>query len=513
MEAPVSLRSAFFSPAARIAVGLVALVVSVLIITDLVLGNLSGRTELIRQIRHQISERVATQAVPFIVANDRSGLQEVLQDAIARQRELRSVAVRNVEGDLASQAGDHRSNWHPPDDGSSTLDQIRVPLIAGERPWGEVQFAFEPILPRSLGDWLTHPTLLAFALIALTCLATFYLYLRRMLEYLDPSKAIPDRVRTAFDTLTEGVLIIDKQGRTVMANRAFRDIHPAARDVSTGHAVQELDWLLAGFQPPYPWERAMEERAATQDEPLALHRPGEEEPLRLLVGCAPVLDGHKRLRGCLVSFSDVTTLHRLNDQLMVTLENLEASREEIRRQNEDLQRLATRDPMTGCLNRRAFFDGADPLYARLKAEGGNACCIMTDIDHFKSFNDRYGHAVGDQVIKAVAKSLGSQLREVDLLCRYGGEEFCILLPGSTIEQATEVAERLRASIEQHAGASVREQHGLRITSSFGVASIAQGAKDVAELIDQADNALYESKQNGRNRVSTWQGARSVGKRA
>jgi diguanylate cyclase (GGDEF)-like protein len=214
-----------------------------------------------------------------------------------------------------------------------------------------------------------------------------------------------------------------------------------------------------------------------------------------------------------VNFSDVTILHRINDQLLVTLTELEASKDEIRRQNEALHRLATRDPMTGCLNRRAFFDAVDPLYAKLLTEGGEVCCIMGDIDHFKSFNDRYGHAVGDLVIKSVAKCMGAGLREGDLLCRYGGEEFCFILPGSTQEQAAEVAERLRHSIETQAGAAVRDIPGLRITSSFGVASIKLGAKDAPELIDQADNALYESKKSGRNRVSVWSGARSVGAEA
>jgi GGDEF domain-containing protein len=137
-------------------------------------------------------------------------------------------------------------------------------------------------------------------------------------------------------------------------------------------------------------------------------------------------------------------LHRINDQLLITLTDLESSKDEIRRQNEELHRLATRDPMTGCLNRRAFFGSAEPLYAQLKEQGEEVCCIMSDIDHFKSFNDRYGHAVGDQVIKSVAKCLGSELREVDMLCRYGGEEFCIMLPGSTPEQALDVAERSAA---------------------------------------------------------------------
>jgi diguanylate cyclase (GGDEF)-like protein len=131
---------------------------------------------------------------------------------------------------------------------------------------------------------------------------------------------------------------------------------------------------------------------------------------------------------------------------------------------------------------------------------------MTDIDHFKKFNDQHGHLVGDEVIIAVAKALGSELRSFDLLCRYGGEEFCILLPNSTPRQALDIAERLRRQIEEVAGRSIRTTEGLKITASFGVASLRDEADDLNGLIDQADEALYFSKQNGRNRVSLWKPA-------
>lgn len=510
----MTLRMPALSPVARISLGLVALVVSLLMVVDLVFGLIPDRTALARQVRQQTSESLAVQAATLLQAGDMRTLQHTLDEVLGRSGDLRSVAVREQGGAVVAQAGEHATWWHPPDDGSSTLTQVRVPVLADGRLWGEVELAFKPVLPETLLEWLTYPTLVAVVAISLGSFLVFYLYLRRVLEYLDPARAIPDRVRTAFDTLAEGVMVIDKQSRIVLANKAFRNFHPAAHEEVTGRLIAELGWLVEGFHAtpdnPYPWVRAMESRTNSGDETLEIVRPGDEEPVRVIVGCAPVLDGHGRLRGCLVSFSDVTVLHRINDQLLSTLMELEASKEEIRRQNEELHRLATRDPMTGCLNRRAFFGAADPLYEKLKAEGAEVCCIMSDIDHFKSFNDRYGHAVGDLVIKSVAKCLGTDLREVDMLCRYGGEEFCIMLPGATAAQAVEVAERLRGLIESNAGAAIRDIPGIRITSSFGVASIHNGAKDPAELIDQADNALYQSKQTGRNRVSLWAGERSVG---
>lgn len=502
------------NPITRIAIGLVALLLSLLMIVDMVFGLIPDRADFAREIRQQISEGLAIQSAALLQVGDIPTLQRTLGDVLTRNKELRSLAVRRSGGEIVAHAGEHDRYWVPPEDGSSTVTQVRVPVLSEGKPWGEVELVFRPVMPESILEWLAYPPVVAMLTIGAGGFLVFYLYMRRVLEYLDPSTAIPDRVRTAFDTLTESVLILDKQSRVVLANRAFRALHPQAQEDLTGKAVIEMEWLVGGFNvapDDLPWSRAMASRASVGDETLEIFRPDDEgQPLRTIVGCSPILDGHGRLRGCLVSFSDVTMLHRINDQLLVTLSDLEISKDEIRLQNEELQRLATRDPMTGCLNRRAFFGSADQLYAQLKDGGEEVCCIMSDIDHFKSFNDRYGHAVGDQVIKSVAKCLGSELREVDMLCRYGGEEFCIMLPGATPEQALDVAERLRSSIERNAGAAVREIPDIRITSSFGVASIRLGAKDPAELIDQADNALYQSKQNGRNRVSLWAGERSVG---
>jgi diguanylate cyclase (GGDEF)-like protein len=129
---------------------------------------------------------------------------------------------------------------------------------------------------------------------------------------------------------------------------------------------------------------------------------------------------------------------------------------------------------------------------------------MCDIDLFKQFNDRYGHAVGDLVIQAVAKTLAHDLRTADILCRYGGEEFCLLLPDTPVVQGNMIAQRLRVAIMETAAASTRMPDVRSITSSFGLASTVQGFTSLATLIDAADGALYRSKRAGRNRVTLWE---------
>lgn len=228
------------------------------------------------------------------------------------------------------------------------------------------------------------------------------------------------------------------------------------------------------------------------------------DPLKLIVQASPIVDPKGAVRGCLISFDNVTEVHRVNEELRQTLVELEASREQIRQQNMELHQLASRDPLTGCLNRRAFFEMLEGLFINSRKQAKNLCCIMCDIDHFKRFNDRYGHAVGDEVIRALVRTLQAGLRQHDLLCRYGGEEFCIILPETTVAQAAEIAARLRSEVELHAGSSVRTTEGLQITSSFGLAGLAADMRDPAELIDRADSALYQSKEGGRNRVTVWQ---------
>jgi diguanylate cyclase (GGDEF)-like protein len=114
--------------------------------------------------------------------------------------------------------------------------------------------------------------------------------------------------------------------------------------------------------------------------------------------------------------------------------------------------------------------------------------------------------VGDQVIQVVARQLSSGMRQADVLGRYGGEEFCIVLPGAGPQDALALAERMRADIEAHARSAIRGTEVMPITASFGVATLSLGARSVEALIDQADQALYRSKQGGRNRVTLWERA-------
>jgi diguanylate cyclase len=190
----------------------------------------------------------------------------------------------------------------------------------------------------------------------------------------------------------------------------------------------------------------------------------------------------------------------INGALMRTVVNLESAQTEILRQNGELERLASRDPLTGCLNRRAFYALFEKAFAESREHGSELCCVMVDIDNFKRVNDQYGHAVGDQAIQAVANCLSAGLRLTDTVGRYGGEEFCLMFPRTALAEATALAERLRIRVGTEAGSRLRMVSGLTLTVSLGVSALAFGARTPLELIDQADKALYAAKEGGRNCV-------------
>jgi len=164
----------------------------------------------------------------------------------------------------------------------------------------------------------------------------------------------------------------------------------------------------------------------------------------------------------------------------------------------DLQKLALSDALTGALNRRSLEQEAARLSARCTRTGDTLAIMMIDVDHFKSINDRYGHPVGDEVLRRLAEVAQKTIRSDDYFARYGGEEFCILLPSTAEEEAWILADRLRQSYAAMAMEFGNEV--LRSTISIGVSDSMHAGLEFTALIAAADQAMYRAKQEGRNRV-------------
>jgi diguanylate cyclase (GGDEF)-like protein len=168
---------------------------------------------------------------------------------------------------------------------------------------------------------------------------------------------------------------------------------------------------------------------------------------------------------------------------------------------EQMERAALFDALTGVHNRRWFDDAFGRVISRHRYASTPLCVVMVDVDHFKKFNDVYGHAAGDKVLVSVAATLQQRLRPTDLLCRFGGEEFVVILPGTPLAGGHIAAERLRKHVEKLSCVGPGDVTLPPITVSLGVAQLAED-DSATSLLARADAALYRAKAEGRNRVVT-----------
>jgi len=168
---------------------------------------------------------------------------------------------------------------------------------------------------------------------------------------------------------------------------------------------------------------------------------------------------------------------------------------------EKAQHQAQTDSLTGLYNHRRFFEIAELEINRSVKQQHNLCAMMFDIDFFKQVNDTFGHSTGDDVLTSIAALCRQIFRESDIVGRYGGEEFAVLLPQTDIETAKEAAERVRKGVEEMRFAA--DKGTFSISISAGIASLSTGCQTLGELLHRADEALYEAKHNGRNKICVW----------
>lgn len=204
-------------------------------------------------------------------------------------------------------------------------------------------------------------------------------------------------------------------------------------------------------------------------------------------------------RGAAFGLSMRHNLQVLANQLAVSLANAASLRR--------LEEMATTDPLTGCLNKRAFLQQMEQKLRAAERFGRQASLIMIDIDHFKRVNDQYGHSTGDRVIQALGAILKQMKRETDIVGRFGGEEFCVLCEQTDAEGARRLAERIRVELSQRRFAGVQALVGsvgdsadVHVTCSLGIATASSSGESPASLFERADRALYEAKASGRNTV-------------
>ena len=305
----------------------------------------------------------------------------------------------------------------------------------------------------------------------------------------DALRVSEEKLRAVVGGLAEGVLLVDTDSKAVLeANDAAAQLfgYPAAELAGLTYydlCAHDRASVDANF------ERVARDGRVACGRRKYRHRDGTL--LDLEPSASPLNHGGRRLTS--VVFRDVGEQVRAE-------ERLGRSRAELERTNERLRELAATDGLTGLMNRAAFDDRFAEAFASAARHGRALSVVMLDVDHFKAYNDAFGHPAGDGVLQTVAAKVASVARAADTVARYGGEEFVVVLPDTDSGGATALAERCRAAVANAAW-------GQRaVTVSVGVSTLSPRTADAATLVREADEALYRSKEGGRNRVHHGSGA-------
>lgn len=307
------------------------------------------------------------------------------------------------------------------------------------------------------------------------------------------------RFRSLIEHSTDAITLIDKNGKVLyespytylltgytseerLGRSGFGLIHPD--DLPKIKAVFDKVLASAGTVEKAQFRSVKKDGTVWWTEGTAINLLHEPSVQAIVVNYRNITDGKNAEQA----------LKDMNDQLNTRVAEIEELQIE-------LQQQALRDPLTGLYNRRHLADALEREMARVLREKISMSVIVMDIDHFKRINDNHGHQIGDLFLKTIADLIAGHCRTSDTACRYGGEEFLLVLPGTPLNTAADRAEELRKGCSE-----IRIQHenkDLKITMSLGVASYPEHGKKAEEIVIKADKALYHSKHRGRNRVSIW----------
>ncbi|PKO05063.1 MAG: hypothetical protein CVU41_13565 [Chloroflexi bacterium HGW-Chloroflexi-3] len=298
---------------------------------------------------------------------------------------------------------------------------------------------------------------------------------------------IPVARDLVFSLIQDGIMVVDSQLRVIDWNPTLTQLIPKIPIIQGGSA-QQIFRMLGIKNNPF------ENIHVSINFEIEITDPA----LRILDIMVSPLVRNKAFDGWLVIFDDETERRMANRALEKANKTLLQKLDEIEKLQIQLKEQAIRDPLTGLFNRRFFDEYLSNELIRSLRTDTPISLLMVDIDHFKSVNDRFGHDVGDQVLEMLGEILKTMFRKSDVSCRFGGEEFLILLPGLEHDQAFNRAEALRERFEQ----ASRDAEFLyaQVTISIGISNYPLHADNTRDLFRIADRSLYQAKEQGRNRV-------------
>jgi PAS domain S-box-containing protein len=317
-----------FAPRTRVTLGLLSLLVSSMMLA-MVLRIVPDRREAMIEGRARLCEAIAVNSSVLVNRKDINRLQAILTVLVARHDDIQSAGIRHIDGKLIVEIGDHENQWAVESAGLSDDSQVFVPIMIDTNKWGGLEIRFTPLHGSILFEAIHNPWVRLIVFVTLTCALCWYFYLGKVLQQLNPSHAVPGRVRSALDTLAEGLLVLDKKARIVLCNQALIDTLGLDQSKLIGKNARTLPWKRVNemVDTEFPWERTLAgDTRHTAGESIKLTDiNGDEHTYQ--TNCSPVLGAETQVRGVVCSFEDVTELEAQKSELADSKAEAQAANE------------------------------------------------------------------------------------------------------------------------------------------------------------------------------------------
>ena len=309
----------------RVVLGLSGIIISLIMLATY-LGIIPDSVSAIRAGSTSLAEAIAVHSTAMVMKDDTKGLRNDFDLMADRNSDLLSVGLRKNEGGSVHATPDHEAHWKDMGGKYSKESQVMVPIWNGKEKWGNLELRFEPLNKPGIIGILNTPMIRMLLFMWLGCFIIFYFYLGKVLSLLDPSQAVPGRVRTALDTMAEGLLVVDHKEQIVLANQAFATMIGKPSDKLLGYKAGTLPWMDQDGnkieKEARPWVEAIKQGEVKKNTTLQLILPNKQR-LIFKVNCSPVLGSGKKYAGVLISFDDITPLEEKKAELRKSKEEAE----------------------------------------------------------------------------------------------------------------------------------------------------------------------------------------------
>ena len=347
------------TPITRMSISLVLLTISIMLSANW-MGLTPDRNSAYLDSRKIIAETVAVQVSKLAETGKMEIIHIIMNSLLNRNEEIIAISLQLVDDSTPINVGDAQNMWDKSQGDVSTPVRVLVPIYSGDKQWGRIGIKFTPLGEEEFFGVSINLYLLLLIFIGISGFGMYYLFLKRALHYLDPASVIPERVKAAMDVLSEGVLILDKNGRIVLANSSFSEKTGTPQSSLLGKKPEILPWKLTNSinkNTKLPWVHVKDNSEAQTA--VAISLVNNDHTQKFMVNSSPIIDSKGNSQGVLTTFDDVTKIEKRNTLLSSALDRLKETQQVIENNNKELSVLASQDSLKGCLNRSSFFENMD----------------------------------------------------------------------------------------------------------------------------------------------------------